>query len=131
MPDLADKRPTKLDTSTRLAFDRTRAAYERTIMAWIRTATSLITFGFATYKFFQIELQRGQQDDRLIGTRGFALMMVGAGLAALMLGILDHWQSMRLLRQDYPDMPRSRANLIASFVLISGLLALIAMIFRR
>jgi uncharacterized membrane protein YidH (DUF202 family) len=44
-----------LDTSTRLAFDRTRVAYERTMMAWIRTATSLITFGFAVYKFFQIE----------------------------------------------------------------------------
>src|SRR5262245_36900224 len=43
-----------LDTSTRLAFDRTRAAYERTLMAWIRTATSLITFGFAVHKFFQL-----------------------------------------------------------------------------
>ncbi|MGB0437426.1 MAG: DUF202 domain-containing protein, partial [Mycobacterium sp.] len=35
-----------LDTSTRLAVDRTRLAAERTLMAWIRTSTSLIAFGF-------------------------------------------------------------------------------------
>ena len=48
-----------------------------------------------------------------------------------MLGILDHWQSMRVLRQDYPDMPRSRASVVAALILILGLLALIAMIFRQ
>jgi len=44
-----------LDDSTRLDFERTRASYEQTLMSWIRTATSLITFGFSIYKFFQIE----------------------------------------------------------------------------
>ena len=95
MPDLAATRTTILDTSTRLAFDRTRVAYYRTMMAWIRTATSLITFGFGIYKFFQLELGRGRQDDRLIGTRGFSIMMVCAGLLALLLGVIDHWQNMR------------------------------------
>ena len=41
-----------LDTSTRLAIQRTRLASERTLMAWIRTATSLIGFGFTIFKFF-------------------------------------------------------------------------------
>ena len=82
MPDLAVKRTTTLDTSTRLAFDRTRVAYDRTMMAWIRTATSLITFGFGIYKFFQLELGRGRQDDRLIGTRGFSVIAVGTGIGA-------------------------------------------------
>ena len=45
------------DTGTRLAIDRTRLAYERTMMAWIRTATSLITFGFSVYKFFQLDIR--------------------------------------------------------------------------
>ena len=59
----------KLDSSTQLAVDRTRLAYERTLMAWIRTATSLITFGFTIYKFFEIELSRGglARSDQLIG----------------------------------------------------------------
>jgi putative membrane protein len=120
----------QMDSSTRLAMERTRAAYDRTMMAWIRTATSLITFGFGIYKFFQLELGRGRQEGRLIGPREFALIMVGAGLLSLMLGLLDHWQSMRMLRQDYPDMPRSRANVVAVLILILGLLALVAMIFR-
>jgi putative membrane protein len=42
-----------LDTSTRLAVERTRLANERTLMAWIRTSTSLIAFGFTIFKFFQ------------------------------------------------------------------------------
>ena len=46
-----------LDVGTRLAVDRTRLAYERTLMAWVRTATSLISFGFTIYKFFQLELK--------------------------------------------------------------------------
>ena len=36
-----------------LALERTYLANERTLMAWIRTATSLITFGFTLYKFFE------------------------------------------------------------------------------
>ena len=42
-----------LDTSTRLAIERTRLANERTLMAWIRTCTSLIAFGFTIFKVFQ------------------------------------------------------------------------------
>ena len=41
---------------TSLSAERTRLLYERTMMSWIRTATTLITFGFTLYKFFQIEL---------------------------------------------------------------------------
>ena len=48
-----------LDAGTRLAVDRTRLAYERTLMAWVRTATSLISFGFTIYKFFEFESGKG------------------------------------------------------------------------
>ena len=44
--------PTPAETNTILA-DRTRLAYERTMMAWVRMGTSLISFGFTIYKFFQ------------------------------------------------------------------------------
>jgi putative membrane protein len=58
-----------LDDSTRLAFERTHNLYEQTMMSWIRTATSLITFGFSIYKFFQIEAPGSGQHNRLIGPR--------------------------------------------------------------
>ena len=64
------------DRSTKLALDRTRASYERTMMSWIRTATSLITFGFTIYKFFQIEAPPERQRNYLIGPRGFAVALV-------------------------------------------------------
>jgi len=44
-----------VDAATERDFARTRNSYERTTMSWIRTATSLITFGFTIYKFFQLE----------------------------------------------------------------------------
>ena len=40
-----------IDTATRLSAERTRLAYEGTLLSWVRTAISLITFGFAIYKF--------------------------------------------------------------------------------
>ena len=49
-----------LDTGTRLAVDCTRLAYERTMMAWVRTGTSMISFGFTIYKFFQDQNDRAQ-----------------------------------------------------------------------
>lgn len=52
-PSTGTERP--MDTSTKLAFERTNLAHERTLMAWVRTATSLISFGFTIYKFFQLE----------------------------------------------------------------------------
>ena len=50
---LAGDRTHLADDRTALALDRTRLAHERTLMAWARTATSLISFGFTIYKFFQ------------------------------------------------------------------------------
>ena len=100
------------------------------MMSWIGTATSLITFGFGIYKLFQLELGR-EQDPRLVGTREFSVIMVGIGLLALILGTLEHRQNMRALKQEYPDMPWSRAGLIAALISILGLLAFISMIFRR
>ena len=120
-----------LDTSTKLAYDRTRLAYERTMMAWVRTATSMITFGFTIYKFFQIEEGEGVESARLIGSREFALLLVGIGLVSLLVATLEHRQSLRALRAQYPEMPRSLSLRVAALISILGILALILMIFRQ
>ena len=120
-----------LDVSTRLAFDRTRVAYDRTMMAWIRTATSLITFGFTVFKFFQLELGGARQDKHLIGPREFALSMVGIGLISLVLGAIEHQQNMRSLKAQWPSIPRSQIGVLAALVSALGILALIAVILRK
>jgi putative membrane protein len=120
-----------LDVSTRLAFDRTRVAFDRTMRAWIRTATSLITFGFTIFKFFQLELGGARQDKHLIGPREFALSMVGIGLVSLVLGAMEHRQNLRSLKAQCPDIPRSRIGVLAALIAALGILALIAVILRK
>jgi putative membrane protein len=120
-----------LDVTTRLAFDRTRVAYERTMMAWIRTATSLITFGFSVYKFFQIEVRPPERQNRLIGSRGFAFILVSIGLFSLILATIEHRQNIRTLGEQYAGKLRSLAVLVAALISILGIFALLAIIFRQ
>ena len=79
--------------ATQLAAERTRLAHERTLMAWIRTATSLISFGFTIYKFFQF-LREQNEPSALPSTSrvraSFALLMILAGLVALVLATVQH-----------------------------------------
>lgn len=120
-----------MDRSTELAFERTRVAYERTMMAWIRTATSLITFGFTIYKFFQLEGMGRSHENRLIGARGFGFILVCLGLVSLLLATIENRQSMRALRAEYARTQRSLAVMLAALISLLGVLALFAMIFRQ
>ena len=131
MAEPTSKSAPALDNSTILAFDRTRAAYERTMMAWIRTATSLITFGFTIYKFFHIEAPPPGRQNRLIGPRGFAFVLVSIGLFSLILATLEHRQNLRTLGAQYAGKRRSLAVLVAALISILGVLALVVIIFRQ
>jgi putative membrane protein len=131
---MSERTPPKtpaLATATELAFERTRVAYERTMMSWIRTATSLITFGFSIYKFFQIEAPSHEQQNRLIGPRQFAFMLVSIGLISLVLATFEHRQNIRTLSAQYAGQKRSLTVLVAALLSILGILALVAMIFRQ
>src|SRR3974390_3207797 len=117
-----------LDT-LQLALERTRVAFDRTLMAVERTATSLITFGFAIYKFFQLDVEHPSQN-HLIGPREFALVMVILGLLSLVVGIAEYQRGRRRLRSQYRELPRSGAMVTAVLVVVLGVLALFVMIFR-
>jgi putative membrane protein len=121
----------ELDISTKLAFDRTWVAYERTMLAWVRTATSLITFGFSVYKFFQIVREEGQRTNYLIGPRQFGLLLVSIGLASLLLATLEYRQNIRRLGAQYEGRPCSLAVVVAALISILGVVALSLMIFRQ
>ena len=47
------------EDSTRLAISRTILAHDRTLMAWVRTSTSMTSFGFTIYTFFQYVRSEG------------------------------------------------------------------------
>jgi putative membrane protein len=123
-----------LDTGTRLAVDRTRLAYERTLMAWVRTASSLISFGFTIYKFFQFELKdHVVTHDPLLGPREFALILIGIGLISLFMSTLQHRHSLRALRTEYGHIvaPVSTSGVVAALFSILGLLAFVVVLFRQ
>jgi putative membrane protein len=126
----------QLPVTTRLAFERTRGGYERTMMAWGRTGTSLITFGFAVYKFFQLETAGVAAKTEpliktsLIGPREFGLVLIGIGLLSILLGVYEHGRDLRALRKEYPNMPRSGTQLIGLLMATFGALALVGVIYR-
>lgn len=122
-----------LDSSTKLAYDRTRLAYERTLMAWVRTGMSLITFGFTIYKFFE-EFHRAGQAARTggpIGAREFGIIMISIGLVAVLLATIQHVIAMHKLRAQDPEVPYSLAAVVALLVCGLGIIALMAIFFRQ
>ena len=124
---------TAVTDSTRLAVDRTRLAHERTLMAWVRTATSLISFGFTIYKFFDYlrEQGGGKMPERAVGPRKFALVMIGIGLMSLLFATLQHRRSLKALREHYPEVGYSEAVLLAGLISLMGVLALLTVVFRQ
>src|SRR5262245_14201650 len=122
---------TALPDATRLAVERTRLAYERTLMAWTRTATSLISFGFTIYKFFQyLREDRPVADASVLGPRGFALLMIGIGLAALVFATVEHRQNMKALRASYGPVPYSIAAVVAGLIALLGVAGLLAVLLQ-
>jgi putative membrane protein len=120
-----------LPAATKLAVDRTRLAYERTLMAWVRTATSLISFGFTIYKFFQfLRDEQAPAGEGMIGLRAFAMLMIGIGLTALLLATLQHRRDQLGLAAEYGQMPYSLAAVVASLVAVLGVLGFLSVLLR-
>jgi putative membrane protein len=104
-------------------------------MAWVRTATSLISFGFTIYKFFQF-LREEQANtmphpDRLLGPREFALMMMLVGLGTLLLATLQHRRHMQMLRAQGALIPYSLAMVLALLVVALGFVGSVTVVFRQ
>ncbi len=121
----------KEPSSNQLSLERTVLSHERTLMGWIRTSTSLITFGFTIYKFFQLELQGRPPLQGAIGPRQFAILMICIGLFSLLVAAVQFRGYRNELRRWYPaQAPLSLVGVVATLVSLLGLLALVAVLFR-
>jgi putative membrane protein len=103
------------------------------MMAWVRTAASMISFGFSVYKFFQLELgARAPEANRLVGARGFAILLIAIGLGSLGLGFIQDRRSLRRMRAADVDITRhSIAGPAAAVVAGLGTLAMALVLFRQ
>jgi putative membrane protein len=135
--ELAALRTEMATERTREALERTRLAHERTLLAWVRTATSLISFGFTIYKFFQY-LREGNPvpagTHRLLDPRAVALVMISLGIVALACATLEQRRSMRRLRDMYPDhgpLPRSLSTIVAGVLAVIGVVGLVLVFLRQ
>jgi putative membrane protein len=118
-----------LDTSTRLAVERTRLANERTLMAWIRTSTSLIAFGFTIFKFFQY-LATQEHRHTVVSPWVVGMTMIVIGLTGLALAWVQHRQQMKALKAEAGPMPYSISGIMAGFIAVLGVIALVVVALR-
>ena len=121
-----------LPSANELAMERNRLAMDRTMMAWVRTSTSLISFGFGIYKFFQYLRQSEQAGlpQRRIGTHEFATLMIATGVVILAIATFEHYRAMREFRRISGRKVYSLATVPAALISVLGLAALIAVWFR-
>jgi len=116
--------------STYLAEERTWLAHERTLMAWVRTATSMISFGFSIYKFFEFAAEHGLPVTRgRLTPRGFALVMITTGLVALLVATISHRGQTRSIAAALGK-KHSAATIVAALVSLLGIVTLLATLFR-
>lgn len=101
-------------------------------MAWVRTSTSLISFGFTIYKFFQyVQEQQTAPREGFLGPRQYAMLMIVIGMIALGFATLQHRRDMKALRKHHPEVPYSLATVMAGLISLLGIGALLAVIFRQ
>jgi putative membrane protein len=122
------EQPESSPTSNQLAADRTWMAHERTLMAWIRTATSMISFGFTIYKFFE---GRPPNPNTLLTSRDFAILMISFGLVALTLATIQHIIEIRAIANLMTRKRRSIALVLAILLAGLGAIAFLSAVFRQ
>ena len=98
------------------------------MMAWVRTGTSLITFGFTVYKFFQLDEAVKLSGRMLVGPREFAMALIVVGLLALVLGTVEHARDLRSLRRLNPQLPGSLSRWVSVAMVLLGTAALVAVV---
>lgn len=75
--------------------------------------------------------QRTGIQERLLGPREFALLMIGVGIIALALATWQHRRDMKALRAAHPEVPYSLTTVVAGLISALGVVALWAVIFRQ
>ncbi len=93
----------KATADTHFAWVRTRLALERTMMAWVRTATALIGFGFTIVQFFERlnNIEGVDPATRPFAARYVGLVLIAAGIAALVVSAVQYRAAIRYLWHDY------------------------------
>lgn len=132
MAEATPDKATPAADQVKLALERTFLAYERTLLAWNRTSTSLITFGFALYKFFYYLHQErpATHGEQIFGGRTYGLCIMGIGVLTLVIATWQHQRQMRAFRALFPEAPWSLSLILAALMATLGVIAFVVALFR-
>lgn len=131
--ELAVQRTDLADQRTELAVTRTLVGLDRTLMAWIRTATSLISFGFTIYKFFE-QLRDAGRPDGALEPRTVALVLMAVGIGGLAISTIEYRSAVKSLHERfraYGPFRRSMAPGIAAVICCLGVLGFVLVLLRQ
>lgn len=116
-----------VESKTDLGVTRTILAAERTLMAWVRTALSMISFGFAIYKFLEGVQQSGAAYlRRPHAPRNIGLFLVVLGTGSILAGMIEHVRTLRQLPGPRPRL--ASAFYLACVVFVLGLVVLVGLV---
>jgi putative membrane protein len=113
---------------TDLAAKRTAMAADRSLMAWTRTGLSMISFGFTIYKLLQAFQAAGSLLPNEHSPRRIGLFLTGLGTIAIVIGTIEHWQTLRDLKDEYSQRFWRPAFVMALVMSVAGLFLFIGII---
>jgi putative membrane protein len=132
-PVPADRGTQLAEQRTKLAIRRSFLASERTVMAWVRTSMSMISFGFTMVKFFEyLEVERHLTVGfvRSWAPETLGLTMITIGTVALVVAVVQHWRTLRELREEGLERRWSLALIVAATVAVLGVFAFGSLILK-
>lgn len=145
-PDQVEKEadPAAFELASRqasLAFTRTFVSIDQSLMNAMRMSLSLIAFGFATALF--LRAMSGQVGvDLRSPARNFGFSLIAMGVALVTIGLVEHRRRFAELKLQMDDLyrrklllepgppNRSPVPVLAGFLLLSGILAMIGVAIR-
>jgi putative membrane protein len=109
-----------------LSLERARLAQERTLLAWVRTATTLMTFGFALFKFLEAQVEQTHRGPLLgfITPRIIGVTMLLTGFVGLFLAVIRNFRIMHRL-DEFSTKRFFSAAVIQAYVVMALILLLI------
>ncbi len=121
-----------IDLATIAALVRTALASQRSLMAWIRTSVSMFTFGFSITQFFYFMEQQHEGTQFSAGPRRLGVALIGVGILALVLAIVEHVQVLRKLKEmGLPAIPQYSLSIGSAVAILTiGGAALISIVFN-
>lgn len=113
---------------TDLATGRTLMAADRSLMAWLRTALSMISFGFTIYKVLEGFQKSGENLPHDYSPQTVGLFLTGLGTVSMVMGTVEYWQRIKVLREMYPIKTFRPSFVMAMIISITGMFFFLSII---